>query len=250
MGIVYHLGNMTREQVAAVAPSAIAVVPIGSTEQHGAHLPLLTDSLICEAVTREAISLLEIESPIVIAPLLPIGSSNHHLFACTVSFSADTYVRVLRDICTSLATSGFRRLVFVNGHGGNDLPMRLVCNDVILDSDITVGACSYWTLTSVLPDPPITPLDHAGTYETALVMHIAGDLVGTPAPGLGNKNAFFDLVLSPGFLVNRHGEWSRIGGVTGPADGASAELGRRILEDRAAALAEVLRKFDQETKTA
>jgi creatinine amidohydrolase len=247
MSQIHVLGHMTRDQVAAIAASAIVVVPIGSTEQHGAHLPLLTDTIIADGITRGALQAVDTQSPVVLAPLLPIGSSHHHLFACAVSLSSETYIRVLRDVCHSLARSGFRRLFFVNGHGGNDQAMRIVCNDVVLDTDLTVAACSYWTLTSVTADPPDMAIDHAGVFETAIMMHLAGDLVGKPDPALGNTPAFFDSVLSQGLLVNRHGEWARIGGVTTRPDRATAEMGRRIVENRVAALAVALRRFDAAT---
>ena len=77
---------------------------------------------------------------------------------------------------------------------------------------------------------------------TIMILPIA--LLSGPAPELGDATAIFDTVLSQGLLVNRKGEWPRIGGVTTRADKASAELGGRIVEDRAAALAEALRRFD------
>jgi creatinine amidohydrolase len=244
MSSIHFLGHMNRDEVAAVAGSAIVLIPIGSTEQHGTHPPLLTDSIIVESISHRAMELIDNASPIVHTPVLSIGSSHHHLFACALSLRTDTYINVLRDICTTLVRSGFRRLFFVNGHGGNDLPMRLVCNELVLDMDATVAACSYWTLTPAQTNGPANAIDHAGHYETSLMMHLAPDLVGTPAPELGDTTAIFDTVLSQGLLVNRKGEWPRIGGVTTRADKASAELGGRIVEDRAAALAEALRRFD------
>jgi creatinine amidohydrolase len=242
---VHFFGTMNREQVAAVAATAIAIVPIGATEQHGPHLPLFTDTVIVDNISRRAVELATTDSEIVVTPVLPIGSSHHHLFACALSFSTDTYVNVLRDICTSLVRSGFRRIFFVNGHGGNDLAMRMVCNELVLENDVTVAACSYWTLTAVSPEPPANPIDHAGQYETSLMLHLAPELVTKPVPsGLGGKPALFDATLSQGLLTNRHGEWSRIGGVTTAADKASAELGARIVADRASALAEAIRRFD------
>lgn len=241
---IIELGRLTRTQVRELAPNAIVVLPIGSTEQHGEHLPLITDALIADAISRRALAVVDTPSPVVLAPLMPFGSSHHHLFACAISFSSDTYLGVLRDICSTLSQSGFRRILFVNGHGGNDQAMRLVSNDVVLDLPLTVAACSYWTLTSVMPDAPKVKGGHAGMSETAIMRYLAPELVGTPDPDLGDMPAFFDQVLSNGLLVNRHGEWSRIGGVTARADGATEEMGRLIVEDRAAALAAAIAAFD------
>jgi len=248
MGQVLFLGQMNREDVARVASAAIAIVPLGATEQHGPHLPLLTDTIIVEGISRRALDLLETESDIVVTPTLPMGSSHHHLFACALSFSTDTYIGMLRDICVSLIRSGFRRIFFVNGHGGNDLAMRMVCNELVLAADVTIAACSYWTLTPVAPGGPDNAIDHAGRYETSIMLHLAPDLVGKPASETGKTAAFFDAVLSQGLLINRHGEWSRIGGVTMPPHDASADLGARIVADRAAALAEAIRRFDEASR--
>lgn len=247
MSSVQQLGHMKRQEVAAVAADSIVLIPIGATEQHGQHLPLLTDTLIIDGIMQRVVQLIETRSPVVVAPVLPIGSSHHHLFACAISLSTDTYIAVLRDICASLIKSGFRRLMFVNGHGGNDLAMRLVCNELVLEQDVSVAACSYWTLTSVTPGMPAQAIDHAGTYETSFIKHFAPELVGTPGPELGNKKAIFDTVLSQGLLVNQHGEWTRIGGVTGRADDSSAESGAANTEDRASAVAEAVKRFDEAT---
>ncbi|MGB3416579.1 MAG: creatininase family protein [Mesorhizobium sp.] len=244
MSNIIELGRLTRKDVKELAPKAIVVLPIGSTEQHGEHLPLLTDALIADTICRRALAVVDTPSPVVLAPLMPFGNSHHHLFACAISLSADTYVRVLRDICSTLSRSGFERILFVNGHGGNDQAMRLVSNDVVLDLPLTVAACSYWTLTSVTPDAPQVQGGHAGVYETAVMQHIAPDLVGTPGAHLGDTPAFFDQVLSNGLLVNRHNEWARIGGVTERPDAATEEMGRLIVEDRAQALAAAITSFD------
>lgn len=242
---IIELGRLTRKDVRELAPNAILVLPIGSTEQHGEHLPLLTDALIADQISRRALAVVDTPSPVVLAPLMPFGNSHHHLFACAISLSAETYVSVLRDICSTLSRSGFRRIIFVNGHGGNDQAMRLVSNDVILDLPLTVAACSYWTLTSVKDGAPQVQGGHAGVYETAVMKHLAPDLVGTPGADIGDTPAFFDQVLSNGLLVNRHGEWARIGGVTERPDGATEEMGRLIIEDRALALAAAIAAFDK-----
>jgi creatinine amidohydrolase len=248
MGQVRFLGQMNRDEVAHVAANAIALVPLGATEQHGPHLPLLTDTIIVDAISRRALDILKTESDIVAAPPLPMGSSHHHLFACALSFSTDTYIGMLRDICISLVRSGFRRIFFVNGHGGNDLAMRMVCNELVLNEDVTVAACSYWTLTAPAPGGPDNAIDHAGRYETSIMLHLAPDLVSKPKTETGKTPAFFDAVLSQGLLINRHGEWSRIGGVTLPPHDASADLGARIVADRAAAMAEAIRRFDEASR--
>ena len=92
-----------------------AVVPLGSTEQH-AYLSLLTDTLLAERLAREAAEPLGIP----VFPALPYGLSPYFsAFPGTVTLRLETYIRLLRDVLDSLSRAGFRRIVLVNGHGGN-----------------------------------------------------------------------------------------------------------------------------------
>lgn len=161
-----RLTELTWGEVRAAGEHGIALLPIGSQEQHAGHLPMGTDTLLAEAVIDRAGALLarEPDTPeLVRLPALPFGHSPHHLFAAAVSLSAATLGAVLDDILDSLVTSGYRRIMVVNGHGGNDEIMRLAVKRFALRADVTVAACSYWTVTSGADDgggpmsPPGTP---------------------------------------------------------------------------------------------
>ena len=88
--------EMNREQLKDEAGGALAILPIGATEQHGPHLPTGTDFFTVEAVAREAAQQMPEEIPVIVAPTLPFGSSHHHfIFGATMSLSTETYYRVL-----------------------------------------------------------------------------------------------------------------------------------------------------------
>src|SRR5438094_223665 len=108
---------MTTEQVHhRAAAGAMLVVPLGSTEQHGAHLPLYTDTAAAQALCAR---LATARSDVVVAPALPYGSSGEHAgFAGTLSIGADALEHVIVELGRS-ATDTFHRIAFVNGHGGN-----------------------------------------------------------------------------------------------------------------------------------
>ena len=94
------------------------IVPIGSLEQHGQHLPLLTDTMINTEICRRAD--IELGDAALFVPILYAGASDHHLrFPGTISFSLSTYTALLEDIVESLINSGFKRIVLFNSHGGN-----------------------------------------------------------------------------------------------------------------------------------
>jgi creatinine amidohydrolase len=236
-----------REVRAAGERGAIAVLPVGSQEQHSEHLPMGTDTLLAEAVVDAAVGLLGDDGPeLVRLPALPFGHSPHHLFAAAVSLSATTLLAVLDDALDSLVRSGFRRVLLVNGHAGNDEVVRLAVKRCAERTDVALGACSYWTLAGP-GEPPQAP-GHAGWFETSLLLAAHPDLVRPAAPWREpDPPALFHRSPAPGLVVARHGEWERVGGATDDAGDADPESGRRLLAGRAEALAAAIRAFDGAT---
>jgi creatinine amidohydrolase len=248
---VSELTALTWREVREAGRTGIALLPIGSQEQHAGHLPMGTDTLLVEAVVDAALARLGDGGPAVVRlPSLPFGHSPHHLFAAAVSLSAPTLSAVLGDILGSLAESGFRRILVVNGHGGNDEIMRLAVKRFALAEDVAAAACSYWTVTDgggQDENPDATP-GHAGWFETSLMLAARPDLVREATPWHPPDPApLFDRPPYPGLTVERHGEWARVGGTTDDASVATAEAGRSLLEHRAAGLAEAIKAFDTAT---
>jgi creatinine amidohydrolase len=234
---------MTWREVRDAGRSAIALLPIGSQEQHAAHLPMGTDTMLAEAVVDGAVARLGDDPAVVRLPALPFGHSPHHLFAAAVSLRASTLQAVLGDVLDSLATSGFRRALVVNGHGGNDEIMRLAVKEYALRADVALAACSYFSLGDS------SPPGHAGAFETSLMLAAHGDLVRPrePRPDV-TPPPLFAYPPYPGLTVERHGEWARAGGSTDDATTATAEGGADLLEDRVTALADAIRAFDAATR--
>jgi creatinine amidohydrolase len=239
-----ELTGMTWREVRAAAQKAIAVLPIGSQEQHAGHLPMGTDTMLAEAVTDRALERLGGDPAVVRLPALPFGHSPHHLFAAAVSLREATLQAVLADVLDSLATSGFRRVLVVNGHGGNDEIMRLAVKDYALRADVALGACSYFALGEHSGSP-----GHAGHYETSLMLAAHPDLVRPrePRPDVTPTPLFAEPPY-PGLTAERHGEWARAGGSTDDATAATAEDGAGLLENRVTALVDAIRAFDAATR--
>ncbi|MGP4016367.1 creatininase family protein [Saccharopolyspora sp. 5N708] len=240
--VVRRLGELTRTQVADLVSDGgpVVVLPIGSIEQHGPDLPLCTDIAMAEAVVAQACARLRNPQRFVLAPGLPYGNSMHHLFACAASVRSDTLLRVLADLIDSLYTSGFRRLFFVNGHGGNDECMRLAIKDGVLRNDMVLGACSYWTLSDV--DASVIP-GHAGAFEASLLLAARPDLAAdefetrTPGPPAVHREPF-----GPGVTVVRAGDWRSSDGFTDDPGEATADAGRQRLDKIAQRLADALER--------
>ena len=109
--------------VNALSKDTPVVFPIAALEQHGHHLPLFTDSFLLGEIIRRAKE--SVGDKVLFAPLQWLGNSDHHLdFAGTLSAPPRTYLDLLNGLAENFVRYGFRRIVFINGHGGNDVPGR------------------------------------------------------------------------------------------------------------------------------
>ena len=247
-GSVRRLVEMTRAEANRVAPESLLVVPLGATEQHGPHLPVGTDSMLVEAVAERAALALRDSFPVVLAPTLPVGSSAHHVpFGGTLSVTSVSFYSVLMDIGRSAASGGFRRMFYLNGHGGNHELAQVAARDLGLELPIAVGAGSWWAMAYdaliEAGSPTIRSIPgHAGGFETAAMMAMAGHLVRDPRPSRPDQPAA-DPPFRSRFRTEVHGSWKAIDGFTDNPAGASAELGARFLTVAAARVAADLGSF-------
>jgi creatinine amidohydrolase len=182
------LEELSWPAVASVAETVPVVVPIAAVEQHGRHLPVFTDSMLLGEVVRRARETLG--DRVVWAPLVWLGNSHHHLeFAGTLSAAPRTYLDLLADLVDNLIGHGFRRVVFLNGHGGNIVPAQQAVFEARQRyrqrSDLLLLTATYWLL-GTMPqevDPAIAQdrMGHACEWETSMMMHLRPDLVADPS---------------------------------------------------------------------
>jgi len=139
--------NLTRDEIAAIdKQSAIVFLPTSATEQHGAHLPVGTDSIILSTLINMMVKQEKFEQgSLIFAPQLCIGKSNEHMgFAGTLTFSTQTYYALLHDIVRSIASSGFQKLVLLNSHGGNTDMLNMISRDLRIDFNLDVFVFDWW----------------------------------------------------------------------------------------------------------
>ncbi len=150
-----------------------AIVPVGSCEQHGRHLSFATDYLVPMEIGRRVSALTRVP----VTPPLCFGMSVHHMeFPGTISLSPDTFVAVVRDILQSLYRHGFRRIMLINGHGGNVNPLGTALAP-LLDQhrDLRVKIGNWWVspeAEQVMKDLWGAPDHHATAAETSAIMAI------------------------------------------------------------------------------
>lgn len=238
-----------------VDDGAVAVLPTGSLEQHGAHLPVGTDSLLAEAVVREAVDRAVADGvPAVAFPAIWTGFSPHHVpLGGTVSLSKETLVALLDDVCASLLGMGFRKVLVVNGHGGNRPVTALVAGDVGTGQhEADVAELNYTALAEERfrerRAGETGSAYHAGEFETALMLHLHGELVEMAAARDDHEEPATPYSPSDMFSggplgMRRTYDFLTDDGVRGDPTLATAETGAAVFEAATEALADVIGEF-------
>lgn len=179
---MFRVADLTWEEVRArVAGDPIVVLPTGSLEQHGPHLPVKTDTLLVSSVCEEAVRRASAKVDVLLAPTVWMGLSTHHTGYFSLTLSFDTYQQVITELLESFIRTGFRRLLIINGHGGNTDPLHLTVTRVRDRHKVLVATADYWDLArdefNRIRESPAGGMGHACEWETAGVMHLEGALV-------------------------------------------------------------------------
>lgn len=218
---VYHWDELDRASLKGTAPEALVLVPLGALEQHGPHLPTGTDIFLSTAAVERATALAAEESArdFIIASFLRIGSSDHHFpFGGTISLAPATLLLVLTDALKGMVHSGVRRVVLVNGHGGNTGICHAAASALSTTSDLSFAAIDYWNFGREGYGEAEVP-GHAGRWETSLILASRPELVRERKARKLASDA-----PSPGGGVYCSRIWSALDGHTDDANlGTSAE---------------------------
>jgi creatinine amidohydrolase len=171
----YILAESTYRTVSS-ARYEIAILPWGATEAHNYHLPYATDNVQCAWIAAEAARVAwERGAKVVVLPTVPFGVNTGQLdIPLTINMNPSTQIAVLRDVVEALDGQGLRKLVLLNGHGGNDF--RQMIREVSPRTKVFICAVDWWKVV----DPAgffEKSGDHAGELETSVMLHVAPDLV-------------------------------------------------------------------------
>ncbi|MBI5029457.1 MAG: creatininase family protein [Chloroflexi bacterium] len=226
------------------------IFALGSTEQHGPHLPLATDTLIGDML---ALRIAEKLGNTLVAPTIRPGCSEHHMnFPGSLSISSDLLSALARAYCESLARHGFESLLLLPSHGGNFPVVKRIVPELQNLSAKVIGFSNLAEFQQVIDGIAarfgVTPSEsgaHAGCSETSLILAEHADLVHMDQAQVGFIGDFIALAqnvkASSAGLELRMDDISPLG-VLGDPRGARAELGRELLEG----LAERLTTFYRE----
>ncbi len=230
----------------ALADVDVALLPTGSVEQHGPALPLGTDFMAAQAVAGE----LAERDDVVVLPTIPVRVSEHHRqFDGTLWTDPTTFENYVSDIVSSIASHGIRKVVIVNGHGGNDGALRRVARRVRREEVAYAVPWNWWSgIGDVLEDEFGMGITHADEIETSMLLEVAEELVreaALEAAEAGANDAWGEDVhgANVGFDTADFSE----SGVVGHPTRGSREAGERLLStssDELAALVEWLAERD------
>jgi creatinine amidohydrolase len=244
--------TLQREGLDAIDRRTPVILPVGATEQHGRHLPLGTDAMIGDAIVQKLDGLFD--GRLLILPSQRIGVSEHHMkFPGTLTLTHETLRRCVSDLADSVIRHGFRRLVLLNSHGGNQSILGVLGEQIPQRwPGVECLVANWWSAAAErlkkLQEGPIGSVGHACEFETSLMLAIAPELVDmTLAEDDGVQHRvpsmWFDLLRGPAATCYRPFEVLSPSGVFGKPSLASAEKGQRILDEATAALHELIAGF-------
>lgn len=230
------LAEMTWQDVEAAPRECVVLIPTGSLEQHGPHLPLFTDSILAGSVAAGVEA--RLPAKVLLTPTLWLGASGHHLkFPGSLSNSFEAYIGAIESIVESLIPHGFHKFFVLNGHGGNSEPngialRRLKARHV----EATFGHSGYFAYVAdevaKILEGPTKEMRHACEAEASLIMHLRPELVRreelrddglAPEPSIRGLVHHFDEISEQGSL--------------GQATFATPDRGKAIFEAAVAAVA-------------
>lgn len=254
-------GEKTAPEIQEIASEdgSVLIIPIGSIEQHGPHLPVAADTILANTVARRSAEKVESDIPILVTPAIWSGQSPHHLsFGGTISLESGDLQKIIREVSEAGIQNGFDALLLLNGHGGN-VPVigNSVKNIGKEHQNVEVLGLSYFQLLNQFVDEVRESesggMGHGGEFETSLMMYLEPELVredrieGTlhkPKYDLCAKDLFEG---GPLQVYKPFEEYSESGAIGDPSL-ASEEKGEKIFEHLMDKMEGLLREIHEKNK--
>lgn len=218
----------------------VALVPVGAIEQHGPHLPVAVDALIAEEIARRAAARVQGKATILILPTQQIGKSTEHIaYPGTLTLCSETLTRLWTEIGESVARAGLRKIVFLNSHGGQPQVAEIVARALRVRCGMMAVAANWWSVgypTELVDAHERRHGIHAGQVETAMMLHLAPDLVRMDRaknfiPAMVEIESIFERLRMVGPMqIGWMAQDVHPEGAAGDATAATAELGAAIVD--------------------
>jgi creatinine amidohydrolase len=227
--------------------NAIVILPVASIEQHGPHLPVEVDSMLGETVAARTAEKVQAKGQaVLVLPVLWTGLSEHHMsFGGTITLDNAAFTAVVEGVVKSILRHGFKRIVLLNAHGGNENALRTIADDLTPKYGVPIVQFTYWYAAAV-PIAKILEtqggLQHACEAETAMMMAVRPELVAEDRIPLAKSNTTPDTsdIVGGGVYM-----WRSIGsrsasGVIGNPEVSTPAKGEALFDAISTALADKL----------
>jgi creatinine amidohydrolase len=245
----YRYNRLTwAEMNDAIAMQKVILLPTGSTEQHGRHLPIDVDLFLAESVCLETGR--RAPDKVLVLPPIAYGLNLHHIdFPGTIHIEPEVFIAFCLNITKSVAYHGFKKILLVNGHGSNTPLIDLVARKTVLETNSLCAALGYFPLAmeafNAVKDTAV--MAHADEFETSLYLHLAPERVQMDKAGYGDdvmgKYMSSDSMYTYPVRFNDYwGRWTKLG-VHGDARTATAEKGKAIFEAAVSGLIQVVEEW-------
>ena len=228
------------------------ILPVAAVEQHGEHLPLGTDCMIIEAILDRLEKAMD--DKVLVMPTQSVGCSEHHMpFPGSLTLKHDTFRHAVMDVAGSAIRHGFKRVMILNSHGGNQAINAVISEmmgQTYPDVECLVG--NWWTISlprlKPIKEGPMGSVGHACEFETSIIQAIAPQLVDMSLArdaGIQHRveSMWFDLMQGPRAACYRPFNVLSENGVFGKPSLASAQKGEKILEAAVESIKELLTGF-------
>ncbi|MFP6890917.1 MAG: creatininase family protein [Nitrospinota bacterium] len=234
-----------------VAAGATVVMPFAAIEQHGPHNPVVVDTCLSTSVCQKAVDGME---NVLLTPTMWAGLSPHHMeFSGTLTLSLETYLAVIQDLVRSVARHGYKKVLLVNGHGGNVASLQAAALSLKHELGITIWMVTYFRLGNEIAEKirhgEIGSMGHSGEFETSMMLHLRPDLVDMEAAEKQVWKRAHPLMtqdMHRGGLLNAPADFTRDTkplGVSGDPSVATAENGEKFYEATAERLRDIIQSL-------
>lgn len=234
----------------ALKHDPVVILPTGSVEQHGPHCPMDVD-IVGPFYMAVRVAQRVDDFPVIVAPPIWSGFTHYNKgFAGTISLRIETYLNLVGDVCRSICDNGFKRIVMVNGHGGNMAPNHVV-RDTIAEENVFVVAYSWWQSVAdemlAWSDTDNGSVGHGGEWETSVMLYLREHLI---AKSLMNDdifpNPFSEDLRHFGGFSERRRDTRDVTGTMGSASAASREKGEKVFNLAVERLERLVREYHEQ----
>lgn len=247
----YRYNRLTwAEMNEAIALEKVIILPTGSTEQHGRHLPLDVDLFLAESVCLEVGR--RLPEKVLVLPPIAYGLNLHHIdFPGTIHIEPEVFIAFCLNITKSVAYHGFKKILLINGHGSNTPLIDLIARKTVLETDSLCAALSYFgfAMKAFLEIRDTEVIAHADEFETSLYLHLAAERVQMDKAGkdddvMGKYLSSDSMYTYPVRFNDYWGRWTDLG-VHGDATTATAEKGKVIFESAVTGIMDLVEEWQE-----